>query len=196
MDSRDAVKASWDMSHMVVNMYLQDLTDEEMMHRPHAQCNHIKWQFGHLIAADNQLLESVCPGKMPALPEGFTAKYTKETSASDDPSAFDSKSELMRLSEEQSAGAEATLRSMSDEDFDKPSPEQMREYAPTVGAIFALVGSHWMMHAGQWAVIRHSWAGPRCFERLATTAPPLRPGIFGDAGPVLRLPRGWSSQVL
>jgi hypothetical protein len=43
---------------------------------------------------------------------------------------------------------------LSDEDLEKPSPEAMREYAPTVGSIFALQATHTMMHSGQWVVVR------------------------------------------
>jgi len=48
----------------------------------------------------------------------------------------------------------AALEKLSDEDLDKPSPEEMQGYAPTVRAAFDLQGGHWLMHAGQWAVIR------------------------------------------
>ncbi|MHC4880033.1 MAG: DinB family protein, partial [Planctomycetota bacterium] len=48
----------------------------------------------------------------------------------------------------------AALEKQTDESLDGEAPEQMRAYAPTVGAAFSLHGSHWLMHAGQWAVLR------------------------------------------
>ena len=52
---------------------------------------------------------------------------------------------------------------MSDADFDQPGPEPMRAYCPTVGSVFTLQGTHWMMHAGQWAIVRRKLGKPPLF---------------------------------
>ena len=59
--------------------YIQDLTDEQLLIRPHADANHIAWQLGHLICSEHALNNMVCPDSMPALPEGFEEKHSKET---------------------------------------------------------------------------------------------------------------------
>ena len=56
--------------------------------------------------------------------------------------------------QEQHAAALAALATLSDDELDRESPEAMRGYAPTVGAVFTLLGSHWLMHAGQWIPVR------------------------------------------
>lgn len=151
MNTKDAIRQNIDFAHMVCSGYLGDLTDEDMMQRPSPKSNHIKWQLGHLIAAEHQLVEKAAPGSMPPLPEGFAERYDKATCTSDDPSAFDSKEDLMAAAEAQRAGTLAALEKIDEADFDRESGV---EYAPTVGHLFSLQGSHWMMHAGQWAVIR------------------------------------------
>jgi hypothetical protein len=88
---------------------------------------------------------------MPKLPEGFSAKYTKETSKSDNASDFDSKAELMSLFEKVRGGTLAALDKTSENDLDKPTGI---DYAPTVGAMYELQGAHWLMHAGQWVIVR------------------------------------------
>lgn len=154
MKSAAAIQLAIDSGKMVSLAYLGDLSDAEFLHRPHPGCNHITWQVGHLIASEHQMIEGVCPGSMPDLPDGFAGKYSKETSSGDEASSFHSKQELLELFEQIRAATLAALASLSDEDLDKPSPEEMHGYAPTVGAAFSLQGGHWMMHAGQWAVIR------------------------------------------
>jgi len=154
MNSREAIKASIDMGKLISVSYLEDLTDEEMMHRPHANCNHIKWQLGHLIQSEHDMIEGCIPGSMPALPEGFNEKYNKETAANDDGSFFHSKADLMKAFEAQRAGTLATLEKLTDEDLQKPAPEEMQGYAPNWGTAFVMQDAHWVMHAGQWAVIR------------------------------------------
>lgn len=154
MKPNEAIKLSIDTADMITRAYLEDMTDEEMMHRPGKGCNHIKWQVGHLIASDNNMVGGCCEGTMPALPEGFAEKYTKETAASDNSDDFHSKAELMELFEQQRAASLKALEGLSDEDLAKPAPEDMQSYAPLVASAFSMLGIHWTMHTGQWAVIR------------------------------------------
>ena len=151
MNPREAVKLCIDTGEFVSLAYLEDLTDAEMLRRPHAGSNHINWQVGHLVVAENMMIEKVAPGSMPPLPAGFAEKYTKDTAASDDAAKFARKAELLQTYKAQRAGTLAALAKQSDADLDKATGV---DYAPTVGAMFSLQGSHWLMHAGQWAVLR------------------------------------------
>jgi hypothetical protein len=163
MNTREAIRISIEMGKLITTMYLEDLSDQEMMHRPHPRCNHIKWQLGHLILSEHQMIESCLSGAMPPLPDGFAEQYSRETCGSDDDQAFHSKAELMELFEEQRAGTLAALDRCSDEELDAPTPEAMRGYAPNVGTAFLLQDSHWVMHAGQWVVIRRQLGRPALF---------------------------------
>lgn len=160
MHVRDILKHSIDLGRTVATAYLDDLDDAALMMRPHPACNHLKWQIGHLITSEHGIIESVVPGSMPPLPPGFRERYSKDTATNDDPAAFDSKAELMRVLAEQRAATLAALAALPDAEFDKPSPEPMRGYAPTVAAAFELQGSHWMMHAGQWVIVRRALGKP------------------------------------
>ena len=75
MNANEAIKSALDTAEMISMAYLEDLTDEEMMVRPIDGCNHIKWQVGHLIASENKMINSCCPGTMPDLPAGFADRY-------------------------------------------------------------------------------------------------------------------------
>jgi hypothetical protein len=160
MDSRTAIKLGIDMGDMVAMGYLNDLSDEELMRRPYPACNHINWQIGHLVASENQMGNQAIPGSMPELPSGFAEKYTKDTAKSDDPSQFVRKDELMRLYQQQRAATLSALAKLSESDFDKPTGV---DYAPTVGAMFSMHGSHWLMHVGQWVVVRRQLGKPILF---------------------------------
>ena len=91
---------------------------------------------------------------LPALPDGFVEQYSKEASSSDDPAQFHSKAEFMELYKSQTDAIKKVAAGLSAEDFDKPTPEPMQGYAPNVGSAFVMIGAHWIMHSGQWAVIR------------------------------------------
>jgi hypothetical protein len=154
VDSRKALRAGIRGAQNVVEAYLGDLTDADLLVRPVPGANHIAWQLGHLIGSENMMLEGVRPKSMPPLPEGFRQKHSKETAKSDDPKNFLTKAEYLELMNKHRASTLAVLDSMSDADLDQPAPEAMRQYLKTVGDVFAMQGSHWMMHAGQWAIIR------------------------------------------
>ena len=154
MNAREAIKASMQMPDMICNGYLDDLTDEELLVRPIEGANHIAWQLGHLISSEHNMVEQVCPGSMPALPDGFAEGYTSESSKSDDPSAFLSKQEYLKLFEAQRAGTLAALEKLSDEDLDQSAPESMQRICSTIGSVFTMQPTHWTMHAGQWAIVR------------------------------------------
>ncbi len=154
MSIASQIKNELNLPAFVVQSYLQDLSDEDLMRRPVPNANHIAWQLGHLIDSEHQLNNMVCPDSMPALPDGFTEKHNKEAAASDDASAFCTKDEYLKLMEEQRAGTLALLDRLSDEELEKPSPEPIQQFGATVGAVIAGNSAHWMMHAGQWVIVR------------------------------------------
>jgi hypothetical protein len=151
MNAHDAIRLSIDMGNMIATSYVADLTDADLLRRPAEGCNHINWQLGHLIRSEHDELDRQIPGVMPPLPAGFADKYTSETAAVDDPAKLCTKAELMAAYEAQRAGTLQALEKTTATDLDRATGV---EYAPNLGAAFALQGSHWLMHVGQWAVVR------------------------------------------
>ena len=160
MNSKDAIKQTYEISHMVVNGYLSDFSDEDLMQRPGDGCNHIAWQLGHLISSECSLLNMVVPGAAIELPDGFAEKHNKENCSSDDASQFNSKSEYLELMGKVKEATFAALDNLSEEDLDKDGPEEMRQFCPTVGSMFLLISTHPMMHAGQLVPIRRKLGKP------------------------------------
>ena len=161
MTPKDLIKHTIDLCHSVLSDYLSDLTDEDLLVRPVPGANHIAWQLGHLIASENALTGAGYA--MPELPEGFAESYTKETAGSDDPAMFLGKSQYLELFEQQRAATLAALDATPESDLDKAAPESCREYAPTVGIMFNLIGIHEMMHAAQFAIVRRKLGKPALF---------------------------------
>ena len=59
MNTKDAIKQTYEFSHMVLSGYLDDFSDDELMNRPGDGCNHIAWQLGHLISSECDMLNMV-----------------------------------------------------------------------------------------------------------------------------------------
>ncbi|QEG21764.1 DinB family protein [Mariniblastus fucicola] len=154
MNVNEAIKLGIDCADMICGAYLDDLTNEEAMQRPHSGCNHVNWQIGHLIASDNAMCNGCVPGSVPALPDGFEEKYSKEKAASDNADDFIPKTELMEIYRNQRQVIKDVLAGLSEEQLSAASPESFQSYAPTVASLFSMIGSHWLMHSGQWTVLR------------------------------------------
>jgi len=154
MSLAEHIKVSLELPTYIVNHYLEDLTDADLFVRPAEKMNHIAWQLGHLISSEHFHVTEVFPDSMPALPDGFKERYTKETAASDNPADFHTKAEYIQLMQEQRQGTLNVLAGLNDQQLMQPSPETVQYLGPTVGCVFAGESTHWMMHAGQWAVVR------------------------------------------
>lgn len=145
------------MAEFVAMQYLSDMTDADLMQRPHPDCNHVNYQLGHLITSEHQMMAGVAPQQMPQLPAGFAEKYIKQKAASDDPADFASKAELLETYRQQREATLAVLAETTEQMLDRPTGV---EYAPTLGAMLRLQGEHWLMHCGQWVVVRRITGKP------------------------------------
>lgn len=154
MNAHAAIRNALASADMIASKYLEDLNDDDLLIRPVPGANHIAWQLGHLIAAENGMVGEACPGSMPALPAGFREKHNNDTAGRDDRQAFLSKDEYLRLYRQQRDATLKALDKLSESDFDRPAPERFREYIDSVGGVFSMQATHWLMHAGQWAVVR------------------------------------------
>lgn len=160
MTSNDAIKLCLDAAEMVCMMYLQDLSDEDMFVRPAPGANHINWQLGHLIASEYEMLHEIRPHAPSKLPEGFEEQYAKATAGSDNPADFRTKEELLEIYKAQRQVSLEFLAGENPDEFDKESGVP---YAPTVGSLYSMLGSHWMMHSGQWVIVRRLQGRPPLF---------------------------------
>jgi hypothetical protein len=162
MQTKDALRQGIEFCHLVTRMYIADLEDAQLLVRAVPGTNHIAWQLGHLIRSTRQMVAAL-GHQPPALPDGFEAAYTKDTAAFDDPARFATTTEYLALADQMKAASLAAVDATPEEQFDAPGPEEMREYAPTVAAVLTLLGTHWLMHAGQFVPIRRVLGKPPLF---------------------------------
>ncbi|WP_153559193.1 DinB family protein [Roseimaritima sediminicola] len=160
MDAHDVIAQAAKTSRMILESYVSDLEDAELLRRPGPGCNHIAWQLGHLIVAECGLLDSVRPGSAITLPEGFAETHSKENADSDKAEEFCSKQQYLELLSQTAAATQTALRSVSAEDLDAPAPEHLRQMFPRVGDVFLLIASHPLMHVGQWVPVRRALNKP------------------------------------
>ena len=61
MNAKDPIKHNLDMSDMIVNSYVGDLSDADFLAVPVPGMNHIAWQLGHLISVERMVIEGIKP---------------------------------------------------------------------------------------------------------------------------------------
>ena len=162
MNAKDAIKYSLDSNFEIMKTFLNDLSDADLLVRPVPGANHAAWQIGHLIASEVGLLAGA--GGIPApLPAGFAEKHSKATASIDSPSAFLTKAQYLDLYDKVRAATLASLDKLAEADLDKASAASIAAYAPTVAIAYLIMGSHIMMHAGQFTVLRRKLGKPVLF---------------------------------
>ena len=156
MDAKIVIRHLLETAELVCMAYIADLSDLELLQRPHRDCNHINWQWGHLIRSEHQQMSGI-GGTMPELPDGFARRYSKDSSVGDDPAAFLTKDELLEVYRAQRRGTLELLQRMSPMELEQPTGIT---YAPTRAALFQAQGAHWLMHCGQWVIVRRMFGKP------------------------------------
>jgi hypothetical protein len=158
MDAKDALRMTMDTGLRVLNQYIEDFSDEELAEPPAPGCNPLAWQLGHLIVSETQLVNLIRPGQAAELPAGFVERHPRENPSGGGP--YYSKQEYQRLFEQVRASTLKALEAVDESEFDAPAPERLRKRFPTVGSLFVLIGTHPLLHAGQFAVARRRLGKP------------------------------------
>jgi hypothetical protein len=156
----DVIKNGLDMSDMIVESYMADLSDSDIKVIPIAGMNPIALQIGHLIASERMFVEGCKAGSCPPLPEGFDKKHNLKEGDPADGSRYTTKAEYMRLLKAQRDATRKVVDGMSDADLDAPGPEEFRKFMPTVGSALNMAGVHVLMHVGQFAAVRRHLKKP------------------------------------
>ncbi len=164
MHGVDVIRTALQSTQHLVNWFLSDLNDEELLVRPVAGANHIAWQMGHLIVSESGLLRQQLPDAVyPELPAGFAEQHSKDTQAMEPPKGFASKAVYAELFRQARQTTLEIVAKLQDSDLDQPTTGNMAPFAPTLGALFLLVSNHSLMHAGQFSVVRRKLGKPVLF---------------------------------
>src|SRR5438874_1996609 len=164
MNGRDVIRASLESTRWLLPMYLEDLSDADLLVRPVPGANHIAWQLGHLTHSEVLMVKEQLPeAPYPKFPAGFAETHAAGNAGKDGPDGFLKKAEYLSLFERVRGASVETAARLSDADLDRPTTGQMAPFAPTLGAFLLLVSNHTLMHAGQFTAVRRKLGKPILF---------------------------------
>jgi hypothetical protein len=160
MNAKDMIRSSLQMSDRVINSYIGDLEDGDLLIRAVPGMNHIAWQLGHLIASERHFVELVRPGSCPPLPDDFEAGHGRKATQEDDPSKYYSRARYQELWKTQREATNRVLDEVPETELDRTNPGVFPDFAPTVGALLNMCGAHAVMHCGQFVAVRRKLNKP------------------------------------
>ena len=159
MLSKDVLRHTLGAADRITKKYVEDLTQEELGSVPIEGMNPIAWQLGHLIGTEYNFANAIKPNSAPPLPEGFLDAHRRQPPG--DPNGYLSAAEYIKLMDEQRANTLKVLDELSEEQLTGATPiEQLRQMCPTIASTINLIGSHYLMHAGQWVAVRRKAGKP------------------------------------
>lgn len=128
---------------------VKDIPEARMTEQPQGNVNHPAWTINHLNTTAGfllQLLDESCPDFDPS----FGAKFGPGSTPNPELGAHPAKDVVLAQLAQRHALLDAAIRAKHATYFDRPSPENLRQFAPTLGriAIF-LIASHESYHLGQ-----------------------------------------------
>ena len=164
MNGPAAIRAALSSTKDILEWYVKDLSDADILVRPVPGANHTAWQIGHLIYADYGLVSEQLPdAKFPPLPDGFKDAHSTARSSVDGADGFLTKDEYVTLFGQVRKASMEAVSTLTDADLDRPTIGSMAGFAPTLGDLLLMVATHTLMHAGQVTVLRRKLGKPILF---------------------------------
>jgi hypothetical protein len=162
MGQQQTIAAVLERGRGMLAKHLADFSDADMVARSSPAANHAAYQIGHLIRTTIDMVRAFTPDLDYVWPPK-TDNAGKAPPTSDDVTAFATKAELLAGWEALVDALIAGVRRTPEADFDKPSPEQFKGFAPTLGALALMTAFHMSMHVGQIQAIRRKLGKPVLF---------------------------------
>jgi hypothetical protein len=142
----------------MIDSFLNDFSDADMLVRPAKTANHAVWQLGHLSNSTRNMVVACDPAV--AFPFEDDPRFGKSKATIDDPAFFPGKLEILGRFDQAMDIAAGWVSKLGDADFGRPTPERLQRFAPTVGNVALLLASHPLMHIGQFSVTRRALGKP------------------------------------
>jgi len=143
--------------------YISDFTDADLLVRPLPGANHAAWQLGHLILAERFIAGEIPGVAYPDLPQGFAEAHGKDRAQVADTTGWCTRAEYESLFHTTREATLAAIANLTDAALDQATQSRLKEKAPTLGALLALLSQHDAMHGGQFTAIRRALSKPVLF---------------------------------
>jgi uncharacterized damage-inducible protein DinB len=159
MSQREQILSMFQLLASSSKLLIDDVTEEESMVRSEHRFNHIRWQTGHLVHSNYQILRLLDESR--AAHPGLKEIFDYRTELSDDPNFYPTMAELRRLMKEVEKDIEEAAKEAPDAAFDREVV--WGEGKIPVSHMIGFLCMHNFYHCGQITHIRKMLGRPRPF---------------------------------
>ncbi len=151
---KDLVMGQLQTGMMLIEKAIEDLADEEYFKPAAPGTNHIGWILGHLAQSEDSMV-AVITEKKARLGEEYREKYSGGSACVADSANYPSGKELTELFRNHRAHTIEALTAFDESQWDDPTPEGLpRDFFPTKGIVWGMMGTHPFWHIGQMTTCR------------------------------------------
>jgi uncharacterized damage-inducible protein DinB len=136
---------------------LDHVPPADWFRQPAERVSHIAWQVGHLAIAEYWLTLQLTRGRRPEdaalIPDGFAARFGRETVPDPDPVKCPSPDELRAVLDRVHQHVLREVPQLTEAELDEPARKPHPFFTTKAGALF-FCPQHEMVHAGQVGLLR------------------------------------------
>lgn len=146
---RDVVVEQLRMGGRLLDMLTADLCEADWFTPAAPHTNHTAWVLGHLAVSEDSMVSKISGKPMrltPAMHELFNGKSKCHAEAARYPAV----KEIQEMFREQRAHTLEAAMTFDNARWGEPAPEGVpRDFFPTLGSFWGLIGAHQFWHIGQ-----------------------------------------------
>lgn len=134
---------------------LDGLTDDQWLHQPFAGANHAMWIAGHIACSDEYFTNKV-GGRPFNKFEAWQDKFFMNSKPTAEAKAYPPVTEVREALANNREQLISWFQTMDAAKLAAPLPDDLKDFAPTHGALIGTIAWHEGLHAGQLTVVRKS----------------------------------------
>ena len=140
---------------MLIEMLTADLTDGEYFIPAADGTNHTGWILGHIAQSEDWMI-SLLTGAPRVVPEDMQRLFGGTSECVSDASRYPSRETLDTMFRDNRMRAIEAVHNADESRWDDPAPDGdlPKDFFPTVGSIWGMMGTHQFWHLGQLTTCR------------------------------------------
>jgi hypothetical protein len=147
--AKDVILGQLQLGQTVLGNLTADLADEEYFKPVLDGLNHVGWILGHIAYAEAWAV-SLITGTANRLPDTMRELFDGGSTCRAGSAGYPTRAEIDDLFQSTRAATVEALTAFEEGRWDDPSPEQApREFFPTLGSLWGMLGTHQFWHIGQ-----------------------------------------------
>lgn len=151
---KDVIIEQLQSGQLLIEKLTEDLSDAEYFVPPIEGANHVGWILGHMACSEDWA-SSLITGTRLRIPQSVHEVFKGGSKCIPDASKYPSRKEMDELFYNNRADTVEVLKTFDDDKWGDPSPEDVpRDFFPTLGSLWGMVGTHQFWHIGQITVCR------------------------------------------